>query len=334
VRGVFFSALGNRWVLTGLTVVTVLAAVAGCGPDLGKANFPRTTVSAEPGSGDQVPTGAIIDPAVSLDALRLVDPCQLVDKASLADLGAPGDTRPSSFDLGKCSNSIKDAGGKNIAISVELGNSSILSATAATGAVGGLPRIEDKQDASTCLITAVTSRAPVLGITVQANYPGGDPCRPADTILQNVVKRVHDNPPKYAIAKGTLLNVDPCTAVDDSVADDVVPSARKASTSLHACNWSGTGPNLAISFSIDSPPVEGSGFRKIDLGGGVSGFQKSKTTGSSECTINWQHRSIDAETGENVSVYYSYILTDGAKDDPCGKALKITQNVMTKLPKP
>lgn len=334
MQGVFSSVLGNRRVLAAMTGLAVLGAVAGCGPDLGKANFPRTTVSAEPGSGDQVPTGAITDPAVSLEALRLVDPCRLVDKASLADLGAPGDTRPSSFDLGMCSNSIKDAGGKNIAISVQLGNSSILSTAGATGAVGGLPRIEDKQDATTCLVTALTSRTPALGITVQASYPGGDPCRPAGTILQNVVKRVHDNPPKYTITQGTLLNVDPCAVVDDSVVGEVVPASKKASTSLHSCNWNGAGPNLAIGFAIDSPPVEGSGYRKVDLGGGVTGVQKSKTTGSSECTINWQHRSIDAETGENVSVYYSYILTDGTKDDPCGKALKITQNVMTKLPKP
>jgi hypothetical protein len=321
-------------VLAALSGLTLLGAVAGCGPDLGKANFPRTTVSAEPASGEQAPSGPITDAAVSVDALRVVDPCPLVDKASLADLGTPGAPRPSSIDLGMCSNEVKDAGGKTIKISVQLGNSSILPTTEPTGAVGGLPRIEDKQDTSTCLITALTARSPDLGITVRAGYPGGDPCRPADTVLRKVVGRVRGNPSKYAVDKGTLLNFDPCASVDDQVINEVVPAARKQADSLHGCNWGGSGPNVFISFSRDTPVTEGDGYRKIDLGGGVSGVQKAKTSRSSECTINWQHRPVDAGTSENVSVYYSYILADGSKDDPCGKDLKVVQNVLTKLPKP
>jgi hypothetical protein len=67
-----------------------MGAVTACGPDLGKANFQRTTVSARPGSDGQVSTGPITDPAVSLAALRVVDPCPLVYKTGLVDLAAPG----------------------------------------------------------------------------------------------------------------------------------------------------------------------------------------------------------------------------------------------------
>jgi hypothetical protein len=229
---------------------------------------------------------------------------------------------------------VQDAGGKTITISVQLGNSSILATTGVSGAVGGLPRIQDKQDDTTCLITALTARTPSLGITVQAGYPGGDPCRPADSVLQKVVKRVHENPPKYQIDKGTLLNVDPCASLDDSVINEVIPAAKKSAGALHGCNWISSGPSLFLNFSRGVPWSEGNGYKKIDLGGGLWGFQKIKTTGSSECTITWQHRPLDAGTGENVSVYYSYILTDGSKDDPCGKDLKLAKNVLTKLPRP
>jgi hypothetical protein len=67
----------------------------------------------------------------------------------------------------------KDAGGKTIKVTVELGATLGVSESKVNGVVEGLPQIEDKQDNSTCYVTALTSRSPVLGITVNVSYPGG-----------------------------------------------------------------------------------------------------------------------------------------------------------------
>jgi hypothetical protein len=329
VHGVSLRAF--RTVLAGLLVV---GAVTACGPDLGKANFARTTVAAQPGSGEQAPDGPITDPAVTPAVLRLVDPCGLVDNATLADLGTPAGPRASGIDLGMCFNDVKDAGGKTIKISVQLGSSTIGGADKASGAVGGLPRIEDKADDGSCDVTALTGKAPDLGIRVNTVYTGGDSCRTAGGVLEKVVKRIHENPPKYTVEKGSLIDVDLCTVLDEQVAAEVVPAARKQAGGLHVCSWLGSGPNLLLTFNRGAKTTESADYQPVDLGGGVTGFQKTKKTGPSDCSIRWQHRSTNGDVGENLALSYSYYSADVSKDDPCGKALKLVKNVITKVPKP
>jgi hypothetical protein len=320
-----------RTVLAGLLV---LGAVTACGPDLGKANFARTTVAAQPGSGDQTPDGPITDPAVTSAVLRLVDPCGLVDNATLADLGTPSGPRPSGIDLGMCFNDVKDAGGKTIKISVQLGSSTIGGASKASGAVGGLPRIEDEADDGSCDVTALTAKSPDLGIRVNTIYAGGDSCRTAGPILEKVVKRLHENPPKYPVEKGSLVDVDLCTVIDDQVMTEAVLAARKQAAGLHVCSWQGSGPNVLLTFTRGNKTTESADFKPVDLGSGVTGFQKSKKTGPSDCSIRWQHRSINGDVGDNLALSYSYYSADVTKDDPCGKAVKLAKNVLTKVPKP
>jgi hypothetical protein len=200
------------------------------------------------------------------------------------------------------------------------------------GVVEGLPRIEDKQDNSTCYVTALTSRSPVLGNTVNVSYPGGDPCKPGTAVLQKVVKRVHGTTPKYNVAKGTLLTVDPCASLDDSAAKEAAPAAKKRA--IHSCSWNGSGPNLLLDLRRGATPIEGDGHQKVDLGGDVSGFQKIKTAGASQRTVKWQHRPLGNDTGETAIVDYTYYSGDASKDDPCGKAVKLAKNVLPRLPKP
>jgi hypothetical protein len=130
------------------------------------------------------------------------------------------------------------------------------------------------------------------------------------------------------------MDVDMCSLIDDQVVTTAVPAARKSAHGLHICTWLGTGPTVSVNFSRGSKWTESADYKKIDLGGGVSGFQKVKTAGASECAIKWQHRAISGDVGENMSLNYSYLLSDGTKDDPCGKSLKLVQNALTKLPKP
>jgi hypothetical protein len=56
-------------------------------------------------------------------------------------------------------------------------------------------------------------------------------------VLQKVVKRVRGTTPKYDVAKGTLLTVDPCASLDDSAAKEAAPAAKKRAIGLHSCSW-------------------------------------------------------------------------------------------------
>lgn len=94
-----------------------------------------------------------------------------------------------------------------------------------------------------------------------------------------------------------------------------------------------SGPNLLLDLRRGDTPIEGGGYQKVDLGGGVSGFQKINTAGT-QCTVKWQHRPLGTDTGETAIVDYTYDSGDASKDDPCGKAVKLGKNVLPRLPKP
>jgi hypothetical protein len=314
--------------------LTLLGWTAACGADIGKANFQRTTVPAQPGSGGQgeVSTGAITDPAVAAAALREVDPCPLLAKDSLAELGTVGEPRPEGFD--QCGTEVTDPGGKTIKLSLRLGDS-VISVDQASGNVGGLALIERKQDTEGCFVTALTSRKPNLGIQVQVSYGGGDPCRPGHVVLQKVVKKLHEQPAMLPLAPGSLVSVDPCTVIDDAVLTEVLGTgADKSVTNLHTCSWSGRGPSLQLYLRQGYLPSADVGTTPVDLGGGVSGFQVVRAKDTAMCTIIWGHRPTSDRQGEVVSLDYTNYRGDAATDDACGKTMKLARNVVGKLPKP
>ena len=86
-----------------------------------------------------------------------------------------------------------------------------------------------------------------------------------------------------------------------------------------------SGPNLLLDLRRGATPIEGDGYQKVDLGGGVSGFQKINTAGTSQCTVKWQHQPLGNDTGETAIVDYTYYSGDASKDDPFGKAVKLAK---------
>lgn len=325
----------RRRITSALALVAALFAVSACGQNLGKSNFARTTVAAETGSGE-APTGEINDPAVTAAVLRTIDPCPLIGKDVLSTLGVAQDPTPSLTSFGQCRAKVKDAGGKEFSVSVDLGASIYALNGVTTSAVEGLPQIERKaKDGKSCDVGVLTMRKPDRGINFTANYDGGDACATARAVAAKVVKILHASPPKYPDAKGTLTAVDPCTAADNAVVGEVVPHGTTTLTSFHSCDWSsGTGPQISIGFRYGLPPEERDEWKKVDLEGGVTGYQKIGVGDNAECKIEWQHRLWVDDTVEIASVIYQN--RDEKKDEAasCGKAAKVAKSVAAKLPKP
>ncbi|WP_199432757.1 hypothetical protein [Qaidamihabitans albus] len=325
-----------RVALPALLGVVLLGLLTGCGgEDLAKANYQRTTVTAAPGSGGQgeVPTGPIDDPAVAASALRTVDPCPLLDGAA-GELGQAG--QPEAVEWGACRIEVRDAGGKAINLVLDLGESAVLP-DQATGNVEGLPLIEKETDEATCFVTAVTARDPSLGIAVQADYRGGDPCGPGYTVLQQVIRELHAEPVTYAEEPGSLLGVDPCASVDDPVLATVLgeQELRKRPMGLHTCEFDvDERPSVNVRFRVGYPvePDQGS---PVDLGDGVTAVQRKGTTDTVECEVSWQHRPlVDGDEAELVSASFSFASEDGDGDDACGKAAEVARNIAAGLPSP
>lgn len=319
-------------------LVTALALpLTACGPDLGKSNFARTTVPAAAGAG-QVSDGPITDAAVAANVLRTIKPCQFLTKDALGALGlgtVEEDPSPSSIAFGKCSNTVKDPGGKEMRLQLEIGNTLLPHADKTAGQVGGLPLRVNKTDDSSCTVAAMTALNPDSAITLDVAY-AGDPCRPGQTLLDAVVQKLHGSPEKYPTPPGTVLTADPCAMADAAGVAPAVPSAKSAPSGLHSCDWrsNGTNPTATVEFLPGLPPIVGDGYSKVDLGGGVTGFQKQGTVSSSQCEVEWQHRPWQGSDVELAQVEYRNFDAQPDADDPCGKAVVVAKNVVTKLPKP
>ncbi|MGC7099535.1 DUF3558 domain-containing protein [Amycolatopsis lurida] len=334
------SAVRFRTVVTAVAAVVLFGSVAGCGADLARSNFQRTTVPPEPGASGgtgPAPNGEITDPAVSAKSLRLIDPCGLLSAETFSGIGTPAEPRPSGWD--RCAADVTDAGQKKIKLSLEVGGIIIGSIEDAKTAVEGLPQLE-KKDGDTCTVTAVTSKQPKSGIVLQVDYTGGDPCGAGRTAMQRMVKKLHSNPKKHPDAPGTVISVDACTSVDTAVVAEVLGGKPDdpSPMGLHGCAIRSRTPQVMITFRPTSAPAEEEGSSPVDLGGGVQGFAKTRVDGEPECTVTWRHRVIGTdeygmENAERAEVDYNGADGTAESDGSCDKAVKVAKTVVAKLPK-
>ncbi|MFF4599045.1 hypothetical protein [Amycolatopsis sp. NPDC001319] len=317
--------------LFALVAAGVLVLTACGGPQLGKENFPRTTVPAASGDGG---SGPITDAAVTTGALRPVLPCQFLDTASLSALGTPeGEPAASSVRFDECSTKVRDAGGKELSVDVQLGAIVLFASDKTTGQVGGLPQVEvPDTTGGSCEVSALTSRDPSLGVAFEIDYPGGDPCRAGRTLLAPAVDKLHNSPQKYPDVKGSVLTADACAVLDQSAVDAVLKGTKGGATGLHSCQW-GNSPNITVMFFPALPPLEGDGWLKADVGGANQAYAKKGTAGT-DCKVEWQHRPWQGDHVEVVQVGFTdYDLKPGT-GDPCATATTLAKSVAGNLPRP
>ncbi|KAA9162088.1 DUF3558 domain-containing protein [Amycolatopsis acidicola] len=311
-------------------LLLAVSLTTACGPDLARQNFPRTTVTASAAPTD----GPIDDPAVTLDVQRLVDPCALMDPASMASLGTEDEDARYSDDLGECHDQLTDAGGKQLRLALTLGD--LLTSSADTqGTLEGLPLQVDKLDDTSCLVSVYTSRNPGLGISVQTDYDGGNSCNAGQTALQKVLQRMHNNPARLNQPKGTLLAVDFCTLVDDATITSTLGKGSKPSAyGLHGCTWDGGSATAYFDYRDTYAPTAEDDGQQVDLGNGKTAFQKKETYAGTRCTVKWVHRPTQDDQAEVVSFQYENYNDETGADDACGKAVTVVKAALPKLPTP
>lgn len=330
-----FTGIARRAAALVLGAVS-LAALAGCaGEDLSRANYQRVTVTAEAGSGGQgeVPQGEITDPAVGVSALRGVDACKLLAGA-VSSLGKVGE--PTGLDWSQCNVDVTDAGGKAIDLSLTLADISVY-ADEATGGVGGLPLIEKKQD-ETCFTTAVISREPSLGITVQARYEGADPCGPGYPVLERVLQGLRGDPPRHPEKPGSLRGVDPCEAVGQDALTEVLGSGPlQQPAGLYTCQFDSqedSDRSVRVAFRGGYPPEPGDGGQPVDLGKGVRGVRATSGTDVASCDVEWTHGRPAGENSELARVEFTDYGDEANADQACAAAVELAKSIVVTLPAP
>ncbi|GLW91626.1 DUF3558 family protein [Actinokineospora globicatena] len=311
-----------------------LVLVAGCGTsvDLAKSTSARSTVPATSGLKAPVPPGPV-DP----EELRRINPCALMDDAALKPLGQPAQSR--LRDYSQCSNYMKDKNGEELNLTLSIGDLTIGQPDAGAE-IAGLPYVESELDDKTaCFLTAITDTNPNRGITVQAGRRDkGDLCTPGRALLESALARIRKDAPKLELAKNTLVDLEPCTLVSDTVVATLVgEKSRKRPSGAHACSWNGDGVSFMLTFRIGARPdtvAEAAGTTPVNLGDGVTAQQKPDDDGS-RCRIDWSHATFpaDEERAEVIALDYSRYSGKVAGEDPCAKLQTVAKALIPRLPK-
>ncbi|HEY0451785.1 DUF3558 family protein [Actinophytocola sp.] len=325
-----------RGILLAATAVAIMVVVSACGGtvDTAKVTYTRTTVPAGQ-ANTATATGAprSNDPAFTVEKLRTLDPCKLLTNDILASVGKPAKSNRNDF--GECSNYMADPDGSDLNITLTVGDS-ITNATDAQQNIGGLPALESELDSGdACFITVVTSTSPNFGIVIQAGGAAKDLCKAGRTVMTAVVDLIRTNPPEYDVAKGTLLDLDPCQALDRAAITPAVGTADEGSPyNLHWCNWNTGTASLGLWFRVGLDPKTGASDAKtVDLGSGVTGYQKATASGVASCELQFAHRPFGSGDAEIVHLFYDK-QKPAKGEDPCVATQALAKTLISTLPKP
>ena len=320
-----------------LAVAASVLAACGKPVDTAKETFERSTVPAGQISAETGATGKprTNDPVFANDELRKLDPCGLLTDDILAAVGTPAESRVQDF--GSCSNYMTDKNDDELSVTIYVGET-INGAEGADKNIGGLPAMESElDDHSACFVSVITSTNPNFGIRVQIGGDGEKLCEIGTTVLTAAVELIRTDPPVRQDKRGTIAATDPCTLVDAAAMNTALGEETTISPySLHWCNWVGEKVNGGIWFRTGYDPKDSSvdPGTPVDLGGGVTGYQKGTVESSASCRLEWRHRSTGDDGADEIIEVDVDKREPAAGDNGCPTAIAVAKLLIPALPKP
>jgi hypothetical protein len=326
-----------------VAVLSAFLLLAGCaGPDLAKRNYPRSTIPAEDGNTTatsgadptgRAPVGKPVDPAFATDRLRLVDPCALLTQDLLKGLGKPGVESRSGFS--RCSNFMEDGSGKDLGVTVDIGQTMTVELKDANKQLAGLRSHEQVLEDSACFVSVITQEEPGLGITVQIGYENGDACALGRRVVESVVEQIKARKGVVTPAKGSLIDLDPCALPDEAEIQAAVGRGghRVFPYGLHNCSWTGGDRELTLDLRRTFLPDDrkfDDAQTEVDLDG-VKGYQVATSTAFPSCEVLWVQRTEGEREAEVAKVKAA-----GPKEsefDRCTAAVAFAKKLIPKIPK-
>jgi hypothetical protein len=319
-----------------IAALCAMIVLAGCAAkvDLAKVTYTRTTVPAGADVGENTGTTGTPktnDEAFSSDKLRTIDACGLLDTDTLSGVGTPAKSEQSDFS--RCSNYMKDDKGKDLSVSLTLGETLIEDPSKADKNIGGLPAIEQQlEDSDACFHTVVTETSPNRGIKIQIGGKTEEPCEVGRKVLEAVVNKIRQDPPALELPAGSMAELDPCAITDESVVTTALGGSPSAEpTNLHWCSWTVNTGYVWVWLRVGVDPKEAADpakVQQVDLGG-VTAYQLLEASGT--CKVEWPHRP-EGIFAEVVTVAFTR-TTAQEGEDLCAKAQTIAKAVLPKLPK-
>lgn len=310
-------------------LICAAALLAGCATahstDTRRTDSTRATVASDAGPGQ----GANSTSFASAK-LRTVDPCGLLDRNTLSQLGTSAEPATQN-DIDSCRADLSDGNGKDLGIEVAIGGD--LASSTPSGTIAGLPVKEEASDTD-CSERLITQHDPTTGIEVRVNYIGDSACLIARQTAGLVVNRIRTNAPQRPDSVSSLAVIDPCDTIDNATAENLTAVGPERSVEgLFKCDWQAGDYDLSVEFTLDGNPkndtVSGTP-QPVDVG--VPAYAFSSNDVYPSCDVKWQVRSLGpgSEQGEVVDVQFGDVL--GGSLDPCTQAEAAAKVVATKVP--
>ncbi|MFF0268896.1 protein kinase [Kribbella sp. NPDC004536] len=324
----------KRWVIpaaaAGVAVVAVLGVLIG------------KTVS-EPSKPSSAPPATTTKPILGdpVGNPMTVDPCALIDEASLAKFGDPT-LEPEYGNFDRCDVVVTGKGDQEVDVRAEL---NLPGTDSPRGTVqkftGNLRTVtREKSGGDDCeRILVLSDRTQIQVVAKHTQGSGMDVCAMAEAVTQKAIGVLQAGPiPRRTqpLPANSLAHVDACTLLDKK-ALAVIPGIDAArpdrSFGNWTCGWEGTANDLTVDLYFDRDQPGGTDGQPITVGS-RSGVVSIENDGPQTCAVVLVFREYVDSNGQDQDELVTMSVAGSAKPATlCGLATKLTQAAAPKLPK-
>jgi serine/threonine protein kinase len=316
------------WVTAALGAVIVLGAATVVGVRLSTTDHP-TEPTAAPGFTHQPPS------PYSLDDLREIDPCKLLERDSLP---ATGPVKPPETNrlFERCGFSTEEGTDKTASRTVDINLYERMTQQGGTPVkINDLPGFK-KVDGIYCVVAIENPFDRSFAMTASSGRENGDPCAtPTEAMSAILLQMSYGTEARYQLVPGSALTTDLCATTDPPP----VPAgnSNKFSSSLerlHMCLWTGKGDlgSYSVALQNKSSETKETGEQRDLDGRKVSEEIVTADTYPPSCKISWKHRQIDDANSEEMQVEYENFEKKLSNQELCANAEEYARRVLTKLP--
>ena len=257
--------------------------------------------------------------ALTLDRLRRVDACTVLDGRYTEDLGAlEPDSNPISPDRCTYENS------SGLRFDLRLGEPVVNGGIGTTNRTAeGLPLLRASFSGGCHSLIPVTGH-PELYVMLYNDTSVGDKCAVADSALTVVLARLRTHEVDRQDDPSGVLPLDPCALPDATVVAKAMTDVRAITAGLRNCRWMKDDERLDVRVQRSLYVDDGA---PVDLGNGVTGHVTDDS--ESSCLLSWPHRTLPDGDAEYISVWlqgYSGVRA-------CDRVRAVAGSILNRLPK-
>ncbi|MEC3954989.1 serine/threonine-protein kinase [Nocardia sp. CDC153] len=277
------------------------------------------------------------NPSLELKAseLRLLDFCAVLDKAVAGKLGTRVED-PQTAPEGGCATTVLDATQRKVHYTFDIPDHAIgvdqLTPTGKT--VGRAPILSAGPADNRCDTTVVTQSGGAVPLRMSAEQldPAAQPgaaCTAAEQALTAVVQQLTEAVPQRQVPPNSVLRLDPCAVLSDSMIREITGDPVDNQRSPHACATIGHGGSVRVDLVDESRPDRGDWVYETRPVGEFTAYVLGAST-ANDCDLGFVVRPTEKDNAEQIKLTVSDLSNS---PDACGKAEKLLADAIPRLPK-